>query len=69
MHACMQGIQRFFRETAAVYNGRVVGIPYSSNVFMMYYRRDILSGLGLELPRTWDEVSTVSLVIRFVSGS
>lgn len=48
-----------FGPTATVpyqYDGGTYGIPNTQGFFMMYYRKDILERLGLELPQTWDEL-------------
>jgi len=38
------------------YNGGTYGIPEIQNFYALYYRTDILQSLGLEPPRTWDDV-------------
>ncbi|GGD57241.1 extracellular solute-binding protein [Paenibacillus nasutitermitis] len=38
------------------FNGGVYGLPEIQNFSALYYRSDILSGLGLEPPDTWEDV-------------
>ena len=48
-----------FSETALVpyeYNGGTYAIPNTQGYYMMFYRKDILEKLGLEIPQTWDEL-------------
>ena len=44
------------------YDGAVYGIPETLTYPMMFYRRDILEELELEVPKTWDEM-TVALSV------
>ncbi|MCL2499130.1 MAG: extracellular solute-binding protein [Defluviitaleaceae bacterium] len=48
---------RFFPSswTEFSYRGRVYAIPETKGFNMMFYRRDILTDMGLEPPQTWDE--------------
>lgn len=39
-----------------VYETGVYGIPESQDFWVQFYRTDILSNLGIEIPKTWDEV-------------
>lgn len=48
-----------FGETATVpfrYDGGTYAIPNTQTFFMMFYRKDILEKLNLELPQTWDDL-------------
>ncbi len=38
------------------YRGGVYGLPETENFSMLFYREDILNELGLEVPKTWDDV-------------
>lgn len=40
------------------FNKGVYGIPETQNFWVMFYRKDILDSLNLEVPQTWDEVLT-----------
>ncbi len=36
--------------------GKTYGVPETTNFPMLFYRKDVLADLGLEVPRTWDDV-------------
>ncbi|KAG2492543.1 hypothetical protein HYH03_009208 [Edaphochlamys debaryana] len=63
-HLEWQDIHPFFRLTAAVYDSHVIGMPYSSNLFLFYYRRDILDAANLPVPNTWDEVLATAAALH-----
>ena len=42
--------------TPMIYEDGVYGIPETQGLYLMFYRTDILSFLGLEPPDTWDDV-------------
>lgn len=49
----------WFREGLFVpvtYQNKVYGVPETMNFRVLLYRKDILSNLGIALPRTWDEL-------------
>lgn len=41
------------------YNGGTYAVPITQDYYMMFYREDILSKLGIELPQTWSELYQV----------
>ncbi len=41
------------------YEGQVFGLPETLSFPMMFYRKDILKELDVEVPRTWDEVKVI----------
>ena len=43
---------------ASTYDGELYGLPTRAHVFMFYYRQDVLDRLGIEVPTTWDELTT-----------
>lgn len=45
--------------------GKVYGLPDNQSWNMMFYRTDILSELGVEPPKTWDEVLSLIPVLQF----
>lgn len=45
--------------------GKTYGVPVSFGFDMMFYRSDILSELGLEIPQTWDELLATIPVLQF----
>ncbi len=36
--------------------GKVYGLPTTQGFSVLFYREDVLSGLGVEVPETWDDV-------------
>jgi ABC-type glycerol-3-phosphate transport system substrate-binding protein len=38
------------------FNGHIYGMPETQTFPMMFYRKDILKDLGLEVPQTWNDV-------------
>lgn len=56
-----------FQKTAMdpyMLNGGYYGMPDSQSFYMMFYRTDILSELGLQPPETWDEFIAAIEVIQ-----
>ncbi|MBR3968140.1 MAG: extracellular solute-binding protein [Clostridia bacterium] len=55
-------------ETGAVapytYAGKTYALPDTQNFMLMFYRKDILERLGLDVPKTWDEYLYCSTVIQ-----
>lgn len=49
--------------TAFEFNGAVYALPETQTFPVMFYRKDILSELGLEVPETWDEVKVAMSVL------
>ncbi|NLK99225.1 MAG: extracellular solute-binding protein [Clostridiales bacterium] len=55
-----------FSESAMVpftYKDAVYALPDTQSFLMMFYRMDILAEIGLQLPRTWDEVKVAMTVL------
>ena len=55
-----------FDESAMVqlqFNGATYGLPETQTFPMMFYRKDILAELGLEVPETWDDVKVAMTVL------
>ena len=55
-----------FMKTATVpytYKDGVYALPDTQTFSVMYYRKDILDELGLEVPKTWDDFIAASAVI------
>ncbi len=46
------------------FNGGLYGLPESQTFYMLFYRKDILSDLSLEVPQTWDDVITMLPVLQ-----
>jgi multiple sugar transport system substrate-binding protein len=53
-------IAPFFREYNQKVGGKTYLITVDGDFQMIYYRKDILDGLGLKPPRTWDEYHAVA---------
>ncbi|WP_426445541.1 extracellular solute-binding protein [Paenibacillus sp. S-38] len=46
------------------YNGGYYALPETQSFQVLYYRKDILKGLGLPVPQTWDEVYALLPVLQ-----
>ncbi len=57
--------KRFYPSAMEPYefNGATYGLPETQTFPMMFYRKDILKELGLEIPKTWDEIKVVMTVL------
>lgn len=42
--------------TPLTFDGSVYGLPETQSYYMLFYRKDILEDLGMEVPQTWDDV-------------
>ena len=45
-------------------NGKTYGLPEQANVSMMFYRKDILAELEIDVPDTWDDVLAAIPVLQ-----
>lgn len=45
--------------------GKTYGLPETQNFSMMFYRKDILADLGLEVPKTWDDLMAMIPILQF----
>ncbi len=45
------------------FNGAAYGLPETQTFPMMFYRKDILMELGMEIPQTWDDVKVAMTVL------
>ena len=45
------------------FNGATYGLPETETFMMMFYRKDILAELGMELPETWEDVKVAMTVL------
>ncbi|MCR2803656.1 extracellular solute-binding protein [Paenibacillus soyae] len=60
-------VARRFRESALVpftYEGGVYALPETQTFNMLFYRKDVLSELGLEVPDTWEDVAALLAVLN-----
>ncbi len=49
---------------AATADGHIVGIPMSSNSFVMCYRQDLFEKHGLSIPKTYDELLKTAMTLK-----
>ena len=56
---------RFYESalTAFSFNGALYALPETQTFPVMFYRKDILDELGLEIPETWDDVKVIMSVL------
>lgn len=62
---CNEVIERFM-PTAEVpyrYNGGLYALPNTQDFYVMFYRSDILSEYGLEVPETWEDFNLVAKLL------
>ena len=57
------GIFSLLRVREAVWGQEVVGVPFGSPVFVIYYRADLLDKLGRRPPRTWAEYQELAALV------
>lgn len=59
-------VVQHFSQSALVqlgFHGAAYGLPETQTFPMMFYRKDILSELGMEIPQTWDDVKVAMTVL------
>lgn len=49
--------------TAFTFDGATYALPETQTFPVMFYRKDILTELGLEIPETWDDVKVIMSVL------
>ena len=49
---------------SAQFEGRTIGFPLRAHAQVMFYRKDVLAEIGMDPPRTWDDVVAVADAIR-----
>lgn len=60
-------VSSWFNESALTplsFEGGVYGIPETQTYPVMFYRKDILSELGVDIPQTWDDVIRIIPVLQ-----
>jgi len=50
--------------TTLIFEDGVYGIPETQSTFLLYYRKDILEYLDLEVPDTWDDVINMLPILQ-----
>ena len=56
-----------FQENATVpytFEGRTYALPETQNFHMMFYRTDILSELGIDPPKTWNDLYLITPILQ-----
>ncbi|GHV32539.1 ABC transporter substrate-binding protein [Clostridia bacterium] len=64
--ADLDEVRTWFAPSAMVpyeYNGQTFGLPETQAFPMLFYRKDILAELKLELPQTWDDINVTMAVL------
>lgn len=46
------------------YNGGTYALPDTQNFYIMFYRKDILANVGVEVPQTWDEFAEAMTILQ-----
>lgn len=49
---------------AMTYNGKLYALPMQAQMYVMAYRKDVFDQLGLQPPKTFDELKTVAKTIQ-----
>ncbi len=60
-------VRKRFRPSAMVpfeYDDGVYALPETQTFDMLFYRKDVLNELGLEIPQTWEDVANVLAVLN-----
>ena len=63
----IEEVKKRFRPSALVplsYKSKLYALPISQGINVTYYRTDILGELGLEVPKTWDDVTHVMATLQ-----
>ncbi len=61
-----ESVKGRFSESASVpftFNGAAYALPETQTFPMMFYRKDILAEIGLDVPQTWDDVKVAMTVL------
>lgn len=60
-------VTKRFRSSALVpyqFEGGVYALPETQTFPMLFYRKDVLTEIGLDIPQTWDEVASLLAVLN-----
>lgn len=61
-------VSEWFTEAAMIpitLYGKTYGLPATQSWNMMFYRTDILADLGLDVPKTWDDLLSMIPILQF----
>ncbi len=56
----LAGVRNFYADN----DGKMVGMPFNSSTPVLYYNRDILTKVGVEVPQTYEELESVSAKLK-----
>jgi len=62
-----QTLLGYYQEESLIpmmYDQGLYGLPDSENFYVLFYRTDILSSLGIEVPSTWEEVTQIMPILK-----
>ncbi|GIL82608.1 hypothetical protein Vretifemale_11478, partial [Volvox reticuliferus] len=54
----------FFRQVATIYDNHLIAVPFTGQVSVLYYRKDVLDMLGMPVPATWEDLLKVAQLIN-----
>lgn len=63
----IEEVKQRFNDSALTpfeYEGKIFALPETQTFPMMFYRKDILKELGIEVPKTWDEVKVIMSILN-----
>ncbi len=46
------------------FNGKMYGLPETQTFMMLFYRKDILNELGIDVPQTWEELYEILFLLH-----
>jgi ABC-type glycerol-3-phosphate transport system substrate-binding protein len=49
-------------------DGAVYGVPYNLDIYLMFSRPDVLQELGVDVPKTWDDLLAVQQAVTAAKG-
>ena len=56
----LAGVRNFYADNA----GKMIGMPFNSSTPVLYYNQDILAKVGVEAPKTYEELEAVSAKLK-----
>ena len=63
----LEEVKKRFNESAMTpfqYDDKTFALPETQTFPMLFYRKDILKELGIEVPKTWDEVKVIMSILN-----
>ena len=62
---CEDVLKRFQKgaEIPYMYNGKLYALPDTQSFYVMFYRKDILQELNIDIPKTWDEFRLAATIL------